>query len=291
MLFHVSFFLWDVMSFDTLDDCVCAFFIIIALRIPVECALWECPTWCLVRFRPFTCIHTVNMHTQLAECHRTSANIYISIISINETWMNLNCNCCIQQQTTRETLRSRRQTHTPHNSCIKFHFFSFPIACVLWMAKVRVIRKKKKCIRQCKRGELLTFACTRLLIIFGCWPHEMRKRKKPLSDSFFISFIINGRNDVMGELRRSKKVSRHFNRKISVISVTWLLSTLSWFCSSDGHHHSTLLIPFSIVHDALCSHIFYCSKMFLLCIIIFRFSASKNHKSSLSNLKSLFSSN
>lgn len=155
MLFHVFFLC--VMSFDTLDDCVCAFFIIIALRIPVECALWECPTWCLVRFRPFTCIHTVNMHTQLTECHRTSANIYISIISINETWMSLNCNWlhwAAAKKTQHDEERNPTMTsksYTPHNSCIKFHFSHFPLR---WLAQTNKKYQqtsewvaKKKCIR------------------------------------------------------------------------------------------------------------------------------------------------
>lgn len=105
------------------------------------------------------------------------------------------------------------------------------------------------------------FACARLLIIFGCWPHEMRKRKKPLSDSFFISFIIKV-NDVhrraaegcWGWRRTQKKGSRHFNRKISVISVTWLACPPFVLRCPDSVHYpmndiirSTLLIPFFLL--------------------------------------------
>lgn len=86
-----------------------------------------------------------------------------------------------------------------------------------------------------------------------------------------------------------KKGSRHFNRKISVISVTWLccppfvvliLFIIGWTTSSVRHFWSLSSRSFCCV-QIRSIFFYYCARMmFLLCIIIFRFSASENHKNS-----------
>lgn len=129
----------------------------------------------------------------------------------------------------------------------KICFFLFPLR---WrIAKIVVIRKKVHSVIHNERRapDVCMYTTFNYLRLLTTWNEENH-----WVTFFFISFIMIERTTMSWEsLRVDKKVSRHFSRKILSFPLPDsrnILSTLSWrrvlIHSSDGHHNSTLLIPF-----------------------------------------------